>query len=244
MRQKEEIPVPMATGPLRQRGITMLGMLQRARREGLQDTKPGLCGIARWDPDLSREQAKILEEKDRPMWRLIQSGQYHTAVRAAKLGIAEDDTCFLCGQAKQSWTHLWSACPGLAAARRGFGPYRPRTPAGRDLRTLCGKVLADPERLPPAMAQYGIALEMGADLTMHWWAHTGNTVDQELNCVEAGAWPAEMHPELASIVPFLGGSVRQTVEAALGPTQRFPDLDGPLCEGIPGWGPGYSLMDP
>jgi hypothetical protein len=70
-------------------GTAMLGMLQRARREGLQDDKPSLVGIAKWDPDLSREQTRTLEEKDRPMWRLIQSDQYHTAVRAAKLGIAE-----------------------------------------------------------------------------------------------------------------------------------------------------------
>ena len=188
-------------------GTAMLGMLQRARREGLQDAKLSLVGIARWESDLSREQTRTLEGKDRPLWRLIQSGQYHTAVRAARLGIADDDTCFICGQAKQTWIHLWSACPGLAAARRGFGPLRPRTPAGRDLRALCGKVLAHPERLPPAMAQCGIAVEMAADLTSHWWAHTGGAGDQEFNCVEAGAWPAEMHPELASVIPFPGATV-------------------------------------
>ena len=175
------------------------------------------------------------------MWRLIQSGHYHTAVQAAKLGIADDDTCCMRGPAKQTWIHLWSACPGLAAARRGFGPFRPRTPAGRDLRALCGKAVAHPERLPPAMAQHGIALEMGADITLHWWAHTGSTVDQQLNCVEAGAWPAEMHPELASVIPLPGATVRQAVEVALGPTQRVPE---PRARGSLGGTPGFSSMDP
>ena len=94
------------------------------------------------------------------------------------------------------------------------------------------------------MAQHGIALEMGADLTRHWWAHTGSTVDQQLNCVEAGAWPAEMHPELASVIPFPGATVRQAVEVALGPTQRFPELVRPPCERKPGWDLWFSSMDP
>ena len=47
LRQEAEIPVPMATGPLRQMSGAMLGMPQRARRVGLQDAKHNLVGTAK-----------------------------------------------------------------------------------------------------------------------------------------------------------------------------------------------------
>ena len=144
-------------------------------------------------------------------------------------------------RAKQTWVHLWSSCPGLDAARQGFGPSRPRTPAGKDLRSLCGKALAHPEWLPPAMAHHGVAMELGPDLTRHWWATTAAPCDQEFGGVEAGACPPEMHPELAALIPFSGATARQAVEAALGPALKFPDLSRPQCAGVPGWDPAVFL---
>ena len=241
VQQKGELPLLLAAGPVGPVLRVLLGMLQRARRIWLQDTKPDLVGLLQWDPDLSREQVRALDEKGRPLWRLLQSGQYHTAERAARLGLVDDDTCFICHRAKQTWVHLWSNCPGLDAARQGFGPSRPRTPAGKDLRSLCGKALAHPEWLPPAMAHHGVAMELGADLTRHRWATTAAPCDREFGGVEAGAWPPEMHPELAALIPFSGATARQAVEAALGPTLKFPDLSRPRCAGVPGWDPGVFL---
>ncbi len=103
------------------------------------------------------------------------------------------------------------------------------------MQLLCKKVLAHPEKLPPAMACHGIAMELGADLTQHWWASAGTASDLDLSCVEVGAWPSEMHPEMAAVIPFEGATARQAVEFALGPTKRFPDLAGPLCGERPGW---------
>ena len=86
--------------------------------------RPELGGIEQWDHAISREQLQAVGMEDRPLWRLLQSGQYHTAVRAARLGLFEDDLCFICGRAKQTWTILWAECPGLLEARKCFGPSR------------------------------------------------------------------------------------------------------------------------
>ena len=71
VRQKGELPLLLAAGPVGPVLRVLLGMLQRARRSWLQDTKPDLVGLLQWDPDLSREQARALDEKDRPLWRLL-----------------------------------------------------------------------------------------------------------------------------------------------------------------------------
>ena len=78
VQQKGELPLPLAAGPFGPMGRTVLDMLQRARRSWLQYTKPSLVGVLQWGPGLSREQARVLDEKDRPLWRLLQSGQYHS----------------------------------------------------------------------------------------------------------------------------------------------------------------------
>eukprot|EP00974_Lingulodinium_polyedra_P125376 11194268-Lingulodinium_polyedra.AAC.1 len=72
------------------------------------------------------------------------------------------------------------------------------------------------------MANFGMALEMAADLTQHWWARAGTPTDQELQVGEAGAWPEQLHPDLAPLVPFAGATARQAFEMRLGATERTP----------------------
>ena len=95
VQQKGELPVTIGMGPTRMVRLTTLGMLQRARRRWLNGVKSSLVGVEHWDPGLSREQARALEDSEYPVWRLIQSGQCHTSERAARLVLVEDDTCFL-----------------------------------------------------------------------------------------------------------------------------------------------------
>ena len=110
--------------------------------------KPALAGFQYYDCHLSREQDRVLDDEQRPIWRVTQSGQYHTVVQAAKVGMAQVGSCFSCGAQQQTWVHLWVECPGLSLQRGAFGSRMPRAPHGVDLRLLCQKVLAEPNALP------------------------------------------------------------------------------------------------
>jgi hypothetical protein len=70
VRQKGELPLPLAAGPVGPMQRAVLDMLQRARRSWLQYTRSSLVGVLQWDPGLSREQARVLDERDRPLWRI------------------------------------------------------------------------------------------------------------------------------------------------------------------------------
>ena len=184
--------------------------------------KPALAGIQRWDRLLAREQDRVLGDDERPIWRVIQSGQYHTAVQTTKGGVAQKGSCFLCGAQQQTWVHLWAECPGLSLQRRTFGPGRPKAPRGKDLRLLCQQILAEPHVLPPTMANFGIAIELGAAVVHRWWAKCEHPTDDLLMGVEAGAWHPSLHPEFDAIVLFRGATARQAVDNALGPVAPSP----------------------
>ena len=64
------------------------------------------------------------------------------------------------------------------------------------MQLLCRKVLALTMASP---------WRWGADLTQRWWANTGTASDLGLRCVEAGAWPSEMHPEMVAVTPVRRG---------------------------------------
>ena len=57
---------------------------------------------------------------------------------------------------------------------------------------MCQKVLAEPRAPPLAMANFGIAMELGAAVVDHWWAKCGQPADDLLMGVEAGAWHASL----------------------------------------------------
>ena len=90
---------------------------------------------------------------------------------------------------------------------------RPSAPSGPS-----AGAAAHPEWLPLAMANHGVALELGADLQSHWRALAGTSCDRELLGVEARAWLSSLHSELQPLIPFPGATVRQTLETAWGPT--------------------------
>ena len=103
------------------------------------------------------------------------------------------------------------------------------------MQLLCGRVLRDPEWLPPAIRNLGICMELGADLTRHWWDTGVPTGDGHAQVVEAGAWPADLHPRIADLLPFEGASARQTCEFVMGPAEALPPFRVPRVEGQADW---------
>jgi hypothetical protein len=84
------VPMPLSSERLRERGFNQALVL--ARHLGPRKTL------------------------DQALLRIIQSGQLVTAVRAHKLALVEEETCFLCGAPQQTWAHLWPQGPALQQA--------------------------------------------------------------------------------------------------------------------------------
>ena len=69
IRQKGKLSLLLASGPAHAMWATALQMLQRAKRKGLQQVKPGLGGIEHWDHAISKEQWKAVAEEGRLLRR-------------------------------------------------------------------------------------------------------------------------------------------------------------------------------
>ena len=155
IRQQLEIPVPLCQGPWDAIKTRTLATLQRARRAGVSEGKSTWQGLIAWDHHLAKEQTRGMTPQDLSIWRVIQSGQFFTAVRAQRLAIVEDGSCFLCGAPQQSWIHLWAECPKLASGRLGFGPFRPHTPPWQKLAGGLSKGAEEPTVAPASHGQLG-----------------------------------------------------------------------------------------
>ena len=112
-----------------------------------------------------------------------------------------------------------------------------RTPHGKSLQAVCRRVLRNPQWLPPAMANLGVAMELGADLTRHWWNPTMPPQQEGTQDVDAGAWPTCLYPHLAGLLPHPAATAKQTYDFAMGPTTALPSLLGPKGTGRTTWRP-------
>ena len=110
-------------------------------------------------------------------------------------------------------------------------------PHGKSLQAVCRRVLRNPQWLPPAMANLGVAMELGADLTRHWWNPDMPPQQEGTQDVDAGAWPACLYPHLAALLPHPAATARQTYDFALGPATALPSLVGPKGTGKVTWQP-------
>ena len=71
--------------------------------------------------------------------------------------------------------------------------------------------------MPPIVANCGVSVELGANLTHHWWTEAADGPGR-WSSDAAGAWPAEAYPALACFSREPGITARQAVEGTLGPT--------------------------
>ena len=235
VRQRREIPVPLCQGPRDTIKARTLATLERARRAGVSEGKSAWQGLVAWDYYLAKEQTRGMTLEDLSIWRISQCGQFFIAIRAQRLAIVEDSSCFLCLAPQLYWVHLWAECPKLAHARPGLGPFRPHTPHGKSLPAVCRRALLSPQWLPLGMANLGVAMELGADLTRHWWNPDTPPRQEGVQDVDVEAWPACLRPQLAELRPHPAATARQIYDFALGPATALPSLVGPKGTGRATW---------
>ena len=191
--------------------------------------RPGCVGLPPCQGAMSGHDASGLAHVEiYPIWTVLYcrpgpAPRHRRGLALASSAGPRSSPGFTSGRNAPSWP-----LPGL-----GFGPLQTPYPPPPPWQKLAGGLsqgrLRNPQWLPPAMANLGVAMELGADLTRHWW----NPTHAPATRGHCRTWMRVLgrlafYPQLAAFLPHPAATARQTFDFALGALlPPFPPCWGP-----------------